>query len=151
MVFKDFRVWPSGFVLPGPMFICSFEAHHAVYYIPPRRHSHLYGGVGVDPGTPCSADFLPLLRLLYPSGALTSTHRVARRQEGHAQSALPFGLSLQLFSSISEGALPPTAFFVLRIGISRVSVCVCVCVYVCVCVCVWGVAPPQRYLRIVAS
>ena len=48
-------------------------------------------------GTPRSADFLPRLRLLYPSGALTSTHRLARWREGRAQLALPFGLSLQLF------------------------------------------------------
>ena len=48
-------------------------------------------------GTPRSADFLPRLRLLYPSGALTSPHRLARWREGRAQLALPFGLSLQLF------------------------------------------------------
>ena len=57
-------------------------------------------------GTPRSADFLPQLRLLYLSGTLASTHQVARRQEGRAQLALSFRLSLQLFSGISERALP---------------------------------------------
>ena len=61
---------------------------------PPSRHSHLCGGMGAT-----LTGNSPRLRTFSPGG------RVVRSWPYRS------GLSMQLFSSVSVGALSPTAFF----------------------------------------
>ena len=70
---------------------------------PPRRHLHLCGGVGVTlTGNSPLCGLSPPVMVALPR---VFVQQVACRQEGRAQLALPFRLSMQLLLGVSVGAL----------------------------------------------